>query len=633
MTVNDPVTGLAVATPLRHPLVPGSFPSQEEVNRAFEPLILSASGWRKVFAPSAQEEDSSEDLVPADRVLAAGMALVYGRWLQKTSGKANAQVLLGLDSRPTGPLIGDIMARVFLSLGLKVEYLFIIAAPEIMAYSKVKTTVDGFAYVSASHNPVGHNGVKFGLNTGGVLSAAQVNPLIEDFRTLISTGAWKAELESLDWENAALAWGQSLSVFPEAKKAAEKAYRDFTLRVVTGLEDPQGAKDLWGTWQSLFSETPVGVLSEFNGSARCLSIDTSLLEEAGIPGKRLNDRPRQFVHRIVPEGESLELCRKELENLWKTNPAYLFGYVPDCDGDRGNVVYMDEAAGQAKILEAQEVFALAVLSELACSRYLRDRGLLPDRKAAVVVNDATSRRIEDLATALGAQVFRCEVGEANVVNRAQELRSQGWEVRVLGEGSNGGNILHPAAVRDPLNTLFSFLKLVNLRSDEKGPGLFEIWCRAAGKPYRPDFSLSDVLATLPTYITTSAYEPEALLKISSGDHGLLKARYETLFLKEWEEKKADLSARHGIASYRQVNYEGTQEKLGWGSEFRSGKQRGGFKIEFLDSSGTVVAFNWMRGSGTEPVFRILTDARGTDPALERTLREWHTSLVLKADKP
>ncbi len=631
MMYYDPRTGLPVADAEIEPLEVSWFPTQKEVEDAFSTLILSASGWRKVFAASGLEEDDSPQLTIPDRIISASMAYVYGRYLQEKTGKTDPLIVMGLDSRPTAPQMADVMGRIFLSMGIQVQYLFICAAPEIMAYSKVQGTIDGFAYISASHNPVGHNGVKFGLNTGGVLSAAQVNPLIDALRSLIISGEWTTEFTPLLSKSVAKKWGKELENMPSHKKDAEKAYWDFTLSVVTGLDSPKEARKIWHLWSELFKKTPLGTLSEFNGSARCLSIDSAILAQAGVGNIRLNDKPRQFVHRIVPEGKSLELCRQELENTWKKDPSFLFGYVPDCDGDRGNLVYMDEKAGVARILEAQEVFALAVLSELAYSQYLGTRGFLKSKKTAVVVNDATSRRIEVIAQALGAEVYRCEVGEANVVGCAEELRTRGWEVRVLGEGSNGGNILHPAAVRDPLNTLFSFIKLMNLRSDPHGPGLFEIWCKALGTPYNPNFSLKDVMDTLPPYITTSAYEPEALLKIQSPDHAQLKKNYEQLFLLDWENRRENLKNLWNVVSYRQINYEGTQAKEGWGSTFRSGKQRGGFKIEFLDDQGVVVAFNWMRGSGTEPVFRILTDAAGSHLKKEAWFREWHTDLVLRAD--
>jgi len=68
-----------------------------------------------------------------------------------------------------------------------------------------------------------------------------------------------------------------------------------------------------------------------------------------------------------------------------------------------------------------------------------------------------------------------------------------------------------------------------------------------------------------------------------------------------------------------------------GPEFRSGSETGGLKIVFYDSDGKAAAFIWMRGSGTEPVFRILADSLGSDPARERRLLAWHTALVREAD--
>ncbi len=79
---------------------------------------------------------------------------------------------------------------------------------------------------------------------------------------------------------------------------------------------------------------------------------------------------------------------------------------------------------------------------------------------AIAINGPTSLIIESIATRLGAVVARAEVGEANVVQLADQLRDKGYTVRLLGEGSNGGNITHPSKVRDPLNTLVSLIKLL-----------------------------------------------------------------------------------------------------------------------------------------------------------------------------
>jgi phosphomannomutase len=258
----------------------------------------------------------------------------------------------------------------------------------------------------------------------------------------------------------------------------------------------------------------------------------------------------------------------------------------------------------------------------------------PDRKSAIVVNGPTSTRIEDIAAAFGAKVLRAEVGEANVVNLAEEARNKGLIVRILGEGSNGGNITYPSAVRDPLDTIGALLKLMVLKSTSEKKGLFEIWCERSGNmdKYSADFSINDMLETLPAFTTTSAYEPQAKVDITTTDHAKLKAAYERVFLEEWNKEKELMREKYNIYTYKVINYEGVLEKHGMGSDYRSGAQRGGFKVLFRDDQGIFKAYLWMRGSGTEPVFRVMVDVRGDDLSHEEALLKWHTEMVLKADK-
>jgi phosphoglucomutase len=39
----------------------------------------------------------------------------------------------------------------------------------------------------------------------------------------------------------------------------------------------------------------------------------------------------------------------------------------------------------------------------------------------------------------------------------------------------------------------------------------------------------------------------------------------------------------------------------------------------------------MRGSGTEPVFRVMADVKGTDMKKEQELLQWQRRMVLEAD--
>jgi phosphoglucomutase len=39
----------------------------------------------------------------------------------------------------------------------------------------------------------------------------------------------------------------------------------------------------------------------------------------------------------------------------------------------------------------------------------------------------------------------------------------------------------------------------------------------------------------------------------------------------------------------------------------------------------------MRGSGTEPVFRIMCDVKGNRPEMEKEFLQWETEMLQKAD--
>ena len=637
--ITHPGTGFTVGDPERLLLDPDVLPSATEMAAAARPLILSASGWRKVFAASGDEESLAQEVSPADLVVAGAMAEVYADFLlARTSVPA---VALGIDSRPTGPLIADAMLRVFLARGVEVRYAFIVAAPEIMAWTREAALLaagdegrlDGFCYISASHNPPGHNGVKFGLGSGGVLDGAAVAPLADALRASLADPATPARIAALMETPEPAAIGRIMSACAAWKRRARSAYLLFARRVASDRDVLEDQERVLDALASGASGRGYGVVAELNGSARSLSVDVDFLEGLGLKVRAINATPRAFAHRIVPEGASLELCRVELGKAARSDPGFVLGYVPDCDGDRGNLVRI-ERSGAAKSLEAQEVFALSVLAELAGlarAGVLRKDG--SGTRVAVVVNDATSMRVEAVARAFGAEVARAETGEANVVGLARKLREEGAVVRILGEGSNGGNITHPAAVRDPLSTLVSVLKLLCVRDDAEGPGLFRLWLEATGRgaAFRPDFDLDDIVASLPAFVTTSVFESRAALTVREADHAALKRRYREAFLALWPRLREACASCCELGSFRALATNGLVEReLGedWGE---SG--RGGLRIQLLDGALFPRAFLWMRGSGTEPVFRVMADAEGSDPALEERLLALHVEALRAADAP
>jgi len=611
----------------------------DEIRSFLAGMILSHSGWRGIFSVSADEEDRTGEISAAQGIIAAGAAVVFAEYLRTKggAGKTGTPVaLVGRDSRPSGTRLADIVNAALMSHNCETRFSGITAAPEIMAWARSLEplpNICGFIYISASHNPIGHNGFKFGLTDGGVLPAQEMAVLSANLRALLADPDSTARLEEFlttELHGVTRREEESLSSSSasSAKKEALNAYFKFCDEVAWG-----DGGDIAGALQKGIAEKPLGVCCDFNGSARCASIDRDFFARLGIGFRAINDRPGEIAHRIIPEGESLEPCRILLEETRRSDPRFCLGYVPDCDGDRGNLVVWDGKLEKARALEAQEVFALACVAELA--QLARAAGTSPNERAlskvAVAVNDPTSFRIERVAEAFGASVFRAETGEANVVALARKLRKESYTVRILGEGSNGGNITHPSAVRDPLNTVLALAKLLLVKAEGGKPGLFELWCDLTGQAYNDGFSMGDIIASLPQFTTTAVSAPEAALKISSADHGALKGRYQKIFTAEWEKRKERLKDRYGIYRWEAKAYNGIEEQDVSADFSKAGK--GGLKICFLNSGGRPAASLWMRGSATEPLFRIMADAEGTDRQFEQELISWQRDMTTAADKP
>ena len=352
-----PSVDFAMGDPSKAPVSP--IPSPEAARSFFNAMILSASGWRGVFG--TDDEDRSEFVAPEKLYLAARMAEVFADRLLERAAAAAAParppvVALGMDSRPTGPAIADAMLRVFLAKGLRVRYAFIIAAPEIMAWARRSGALpegnpdrlDAFCYVSASHNPPGHNGVKFGYADGGVLPGDEAAALASRLR---DGACERGDVERLAALCASVPAGEVASSFAQAVQNKRKALSDyilFTREVAGGSPELEEQERVLDELKAAVEAAEAGVVAEMNGSARSLSLDGDFLSGLGVRARLVNASPRAFAHRIVPEGESLIPCMEELARARRGDPGYSFGYVPDCDGDRGNIVVWDQGAGAAR---------------------------------------------------------------------------------------------------------------------------------------------------------------------------------------------------------------------------------------------------------------------------------------------
>ena len=398
------------------------------INNELSKMILSASGWRKIFAASGKEEDGSPDIKYEDSILLCHAALAFSEFLKANFPNIET-IVIGRDSRPTGSAIEEVFIKTLISTSYDLKVVGCTAAPEIMAYSK--SIGAAFAYISASHNPIGHNGLKFGLDSGGVLDGDQSKILINMFKErLKADDAEDGALKFLhDFNLKKLQEIQMQTVY--IKKEALDAYHNYSKAVITNSADPKTQNKFFDKIKKAVTAAkkegqPLSIVADFNGSARAASIDRQFFTDNEIALIGINEVPGNIVHGILPEGANLDFCAKKIEHLHSDPNASpldkncFLGYMPDCDGDRGNIIYWNEELNKAVPLEAQEVFALSVIAETSYSFYCK-RG---NKKPAIAVNGPTSLRIEEAAACFGAEVFRAEVGEANVVNLAAELREK-----------------------------------------------------------------------------------------------------------------------------------------------------------------------------------------------------------------
>ncbi|AHH11183.1 phosphoglucomutase (plasmid) [Borrelia coriaceae] len=582
------------------------------LRNAINEMILSPSGFRKIFAKSKDENSTDYEINDDDKILTALIILTISNYFKY---KPKKYINIGLDSRTTGNIISEITIKTLILNNDSINFLGILPIPEILAYTKKSNNSKGFIYISASHNPPGYNGIKIGLDDGGVLNSNEIKKIICQIKSNIKnenlihniiTNLQKFNTNALNSKT----YETIINAKPTNKTQSYNAYKCLMQEIIYSDKHNQENIDIL---KEIIKKEPIGIIGEMNGSSRINSIDREMIEALGIKLELHNTEIGIFKHGMTPEGESLNMCKKILEQKFKSDNSFQLGYVPDCDGDRGNLVAISKK-GQASIITPQKIFALSVLSELS---YLYYTGIKDN--LAIVVNDATSLNIEKIATLFNTKVYRVEVGEANLTEMADLLRNQGLTVKILGEGSNGGNIIHPSKVRDPLTTLFSIIKLLKIKN------LFKIWCELSNNSYNEQYNLEDILKTINFYSNVEVSSPKAILKINVKNQEILKTNYERLLEKEFNNNNTVLH-KLPIHNYEIINYEGIKQNTS-----RTGDSSGGLKVLFKNNKQEIIASLWLRGSKTEPIFRVLSEVKSEYNALLYDLLEFNTYLIQSAN--
>jgi len=310
----------------------------------------------------------------------AKFAAGFGAWALARSG-GKARVVVGRDSRVSGPMFQPVVHAALQSVGCDVIDVGMVPTPTVQLAVE-HHQADGGLAITASHNPIEWNALKFIAPSGLFLDAAEGAEMRKIVDGNIPRATWDKLGTVTHDKDAAREHIERILALPflDVSGIRKKGFR-------VGLDCVRGAGGAF---------MPV------------------LLELLGCKLATINMKPDgRFPRPHEPVAENLG----ELQKLVQDSHCDI-GMAVDPDVDRLALV-SDEGVAIG------EDYTLA----LAAKEVLRHR------KGVIVTNLSTSLIVDDIAREAGTRVIRVSVGEVNVATR---MRAE--NAPVGGEG-NGGVIL------------------------------------------------------------------------------------------------------------------------------------------------------------------------------------------------
>ncbi|MBK8703247.1 MAG: phosphoglucosamine mutase [Saprospiraceae bacterium] len=335
-------------------------------------LIKSISGIRGTIGGKAGENLTPQDIVEC--------AAAFGFWLLEREG--TPKVVLGRDGRPSGKMASSLVANTLVGLGIDVIDLGLSTTPTVeMAVTELGAGAG--IIVTASHNPVEWNALKFLNEKGEFISAADGQALLD----LLAQGAIRYcsvdKIGTYRKKEGAIA--QHIEKILALPLVDAEAIRKRGFKVVVDCVNSTGA----------------------------LSV-TPLLEQLGCEVHAINAEVNgRFAHNPEPLPEHLT----ELSETVRHSGADL-GIAVDPDVDRLALVCADGA------MFGEEYTLVAVADYI-----------LPHQPGPTVSNLSSSRALRDVTRRHGCEYYAAAVGEVNVVEKMKAVGAT-----IGGEG-NGGIIV------------------------------------------------------------------------------------------------------------------------------------------------------------------------------------------------
>ncbi len=328
-----------------------------------KPLKIGVSGIRGIVG----EAFSSE--------VALKFSQSFGTLMKK------GKIIVSRDTRTSGYMYKALVKAGLLSTGCVCVDLDVCPTPTTQIMVK-ELKADGGVIVTASHNPIAYNGLKFINRKGLFLNRAERKRLLDIYHRAKFTRVKGDEISPVSYDRSAI---------------------DRHLELVLNFIKPD-----------LIRKRHFKVAYDCCNGAGSV-ITPKLMEKLSARTVALNDEPSGlFPHSPEPVPKNLgQLCRAVKQN--KCN----IGFAQDPDADR--LAIIDE---KGHPIGEEYTLVLAV-------KFI----LRKNPGGVVVTNLSTTRAINDVAKQFGAKVIRTKVGEINVVEKLIEKKG------LIGGEGNGGVIL------------------------------------------------------------------------------------------------------------------------------------------------------------------------------------------------
>ena len=308
--------------------------------------------------------------------LACEFAQAFGTYVDK------GRVVLGRDTRKSGEMLENAVTAGLLAAGCEVIQVGILPTPTIQMYVAAIGAAGGIA-LTASHNPPEYNALKLFNHAGLFFNHYERAELLDLYH---QSDFYQATNEEMRGVQVHLGRPMALHLARVLKHIDVATIRERRFRVA--LDGVNGAG----------SEMSVHFLRDVLGcDLHAISVDPTQVF------------PREAEPRPDTLTELAALVRRERCDI---------GFGQDPDGDR--LAVCDETG---HVIDNDDV--LALVADAALEKVEGD----------IVVNLTTSSVIDAVAKRHGRRVFRTPVGEANVVEGMQSVRTA-----IGGEGSSGGVI-------------------------------------------------------------------------------------------------------------------------------------------------------------------------------------------------